>query len=382
MFLALLKKEFKRFIRNKGNVVLLFLFPIVLITVLSAGLKDMMSNEEVFNNDGEKSIVYYTVNDNSIYKEGFNEFINGVEDSLSIEFKKTSSVEDVKKDVDEYNALAYINVKEEGFEFYSSSKGERGTTKIFKSIFDSVLDKYAAMTTISKYNSEAFKNFIQNKYDSYLEKNDNGDIEDLTSSQYYTFAELGLIILYISMIVCQSVCDEKYLRTLSRIRMSRVKEETLIASKVVFGTIISFIQTMIVYFYSTFALDVDWGENTIKFIIMFVALGLFVSSFSALLGIVVKDKDSISGTINAVIIVICFFGGSYCPLSSIMSIPFIAKLAYVSPLYWINASISSLLRGIECNAYYISLGISIGLVLLIIMIYFIALRRREDIASV
>ena len=42
MFLSLLKKEFKYFIRQKSNVVLLMVFPIILITTLSLGLKDLM----------------------------------------------------------------------------------------------------------------------------------------------------------------------------------------------------------------------------------------------------------------------------------------------------------------------------------------------------
>ena len=42
MFINMLKKEFTIFFRNKGEVFMLFVFPIILITTLSLGLKSMM----------------------------------------------------------------------------------------------------------------------------------------------------------------------------------------------------------------------------------------------------------------------------------------------------------------------------------------------------
>lgn len=380
MFLALLKKEFKQFTRNKGNVFMLFLFPIILIGVLSAGLKDMMSNKDVFKEDEKSAIVYYSIEENSKYKEGFKQFVNGVEDAVSIEFKDVESLDSVKDKVDNYEALAFISADNDGFNFYSSAKGENVRIKIFKSIFDSVIDKYAAMTTIGEYNPSAFMNFVQNEYDKYLEKNKD-DTTELSSSEYYTFAELGLIILYVSTTVAESVSNEKTLKTINRIRMSKVKEGTLIACKVAFGTFISLVQTVIVYVYSTFFLDVEWGKNTFKFIVMFVALGFFVSVFGAVLGIIAEKNESIEGGLNAIIIVVCFLGGCYCPLENIVSIPFVDKLMNLSPTYWINNSVGSLLRNVESNAYLISLSISIGLGLILMIFYLTVLRRREEIAN-
>ena len=49
-----------------------FLFPIVLITTLSLRLDDLMNDEiEIFGENDENSIVYYSLEDNSKYKEGF-----------------------------------------------------------------------------------------------------------------------------------------------------------------------------------------------------------------------------------------------------------------------------------------------------------------------
>ena len=44
MFIKLLKKEIKQFLRSKSNLIMLFLFPVILITTLSFGLKSLMEN--------------------------------------------------------------------------------------------------------------------------------------------------------------------------------------------------------------------------------------------------------------------------------------------------------------------------------------------------
>ena len=61
MFIQLLKKEIKQFLRSKSNLIMLFLFPIILITTLSFGLKSLMENtsDKIFEGN-ENNIVYYS----------------------------------------------------------------------------------------------------------------------------------------------------------------------------------------------------------------------------------------------------------------------------------------------------------------------------------
>ena len=44
MFIQLFKKEIKQFFRSKSDLIMLFLFPVILITTLSFGLKGLMEN--------------------------------------------------------------------------------------------------------------------------------------------------------------------------------------------------------------------------------------------------------------------------------------------------------------------------------------------------
>jgi len=59
----------------------------------------------------------------------------------------------------------------------------------------------------------------------------------------------------------------------------------------------------------------------------------------------------------------------------------INKLMYFSPIYWINTAISSLLCGIESNAYVIALALPLGLSALCLLFYFGILRKRGGFAN-
>ena len=381
MFLAMLKKEIKQVLRAKRTLIFMFIFPIVLITTLSVGLKSMMTSGDIFGSGDEYSKVYYTLDEDSKYNHGFLEFKQGVEEAVNIKFEETSSLDNVKDDVDKYNALAHIEVTDTGYKFYSSKNGEKVTAKIFESIFKSVLNEYASYETIAEYNPKAFANLVKDKYDDYVVKKDVSGARDITSSEYYTFAELALIIFYVSGIVGESVYNENWLTTINRIRLSKVNESVLIGAKVLVGIIISIFHRLLVYVYSSKVLDVNWGENTFKFMIIFLAFGIFASVMGAIFGLMAKNHNTVSGILNVVTIVICFLGGCYVPLHMIIGMSPINKLVYLSPIYWINTAISSMLCGIESNAYLIALGVPLGLSAICILVYLGILKNKGGLAN-
>ncbi|ADL52488.1 ABC transporter permease [Clostridium cellulovorans] len=380
MFLAMIKKEIKQLLRTRKTLVTMFVFPIVLITTLSLGLKNMMSSGDIFGSGEKYSKVYYTIDDEK-YKEGFFHFKEAIEGSVNIKFDETSSLDEVKDEVDQYDALVYIDVKSDGFDIYSSKNGESMKTKIFRSIFESLLNEYAVYDTVGQYNPKAFEKFVENKYDEYVVKKDVGGVRDITSAEYYTFAELALIILYVATMISESVYKEKQLTTINRIRLSKTKETALVGAKVLVGIIIAILQTALVYVYSSFVLDVNWGEHTLKFISMFLAFGIFASVIGAIAGILAKNDTTAAGILNAITIVTCFLGGAYTPVSTLVGMAGVNKLMYLSPIYWINTAISSLLCGIESNAYIIALAVPLGLSTVCLIMYFGVLRNKGGIVN-
>ena len=70
ILLSMIEKELKQFFRDKGSVIMMFIFPIALITCLSFSLKSFMGGAYNFF----RKKVLYTIENNSKYEEGFNEF--------------------------------------------------------------------------------------------------------------------------------------------------------------------------------------------------------------------------------------------------------------------------------------------------------------------
>ena len=381
MFLAMLQKELKQVLRAKKTFIFMFVFPLVLITTLSAGLKSIMTSSDIFGSGNEYSKVYYTANEASKYNHGFIDFKQGVEEAVNIKFEETFSLDTVKDKVDKYDALAHIEVTDTGYKFYSSKNGEKFTGKVFESIFKSILNEYASYETIAEYNPKAFENLVRDKYDDYVVKKDISGARDITSSEYYTFAELALIILYVAGIVGELVYSEIYFTTINRIRLSKSKEISFLGAKILTGVIISAMQILLVYGYTSTVLDVNWGDNTFKFMAMFLSFGIFASVIGGTLGTVAKNYNTASGILNVVTIVICFLGGCYVPINMIIGMSPLNKLVYISPIYWINTAISSMICGIESNAFLISLGVSLGFSAVCILIYIAVLRNKGGLAN-
>ena len=383
MFLNMLKKEFTVFFRNKGEVFMLFVFPIILITTLSLGLKSMMEyGSDIFEQDGKDSILYYSIDDDAVeYSMGFISFKEGVEDAVSLKFEETSSLEEVQEEVDNYDAVAFVNVEKDGFSFYTSNKGEKIQSKVVKSMFENLLNEYSIYSTVGQYNKEAILNLVNTEYESYVENESIGDARDITSTEFYTFAELALIVMYIATYIAESVYNENKLNTINRIKLSKSSEHMIIFAKVVMGCIISIMQTILVYIYTSLCLDLDWGENTLKFFTLYIALGLFASTLGVVVGTISKKDTTSAAILNAIIIFVSFLGGCYVPLSEVIKMPGVNNLVYLSPIYWIDTTISSSLCNIQSNSYTIAMAVPISLSLVMVLIYLLRVRRKGGLAN-
>lgn len=373
MFWELLKKEIKQFSRSKGDLIMLFAFPIVLITILSVGLKDIMDGTaNVFEDD----IVYYKISEQSEYSDGLIMFKDSVESKYDIEFKEIESQDKAKKAVDKGKALLYISVDSNGYKMYRAND-ENFSSKMLRSIFQVVMNEYDTYTTIAEYNPQQMSNLIEKQYDSYIEEQNGKCKKGVTSAEYYTFAELALIILYISATVGEHVAREEELTTINRIRMSKVSERQIVLSKVSLGIIIGIIQVLLVYVYSSTILKVDWGESTLKLLVLFLDLVVFSSVLGAILGLVIKKAAVLNGLLQVLIVFFCALGGCYVPIHVLIISPVLAQIVKISPMYWINVATSTMVCGYESDAYKIALIILAVMSIIMILIYLIGFNKKE-----
>ena len=232
---------------------------------------------------------------------------------------------------------------------------------MFKSMLESLFNQYGAYGTIVELNPESFRNLVQNAYDEYVVSEDVNGKRTVTAAEYYTFAELVLIILYISSITSISLYKEKYLNTMSRMKICNISYVSILTSKVILGIIIGIIQISVVFIVSRFMLNVNWGNNLGSIFLVLICLIIFSSILGVVTSVIFKDHKTSTSVCNILIIIMGLLGGSYMPISLITSSPITNLVAKISPTYWANISILSLSYGIKTIYPYISIIISIGL---------------------
>ena len=354
----LVKKELMHFFKNKMDIVTMVIFPIVLILVMGTSLKGIMN---VDTNIFKDEVVFYSIDcKNNTYIKNFEIIKSNLEKNYNIKFKLIEDIITVKENVNLEKSLAYISINNNGYEFYRNENVENISQKIFRNMFEQFLHKNSLVETISENNINIVNyKSINEQVINLKEKNLNSNGVD--SYTYYTFAELVLIILYISSITSISLYKEKYLNTMSRMRICNISYLSILTSKVVLGIIIGIIQISVVFIVSRFMLNVNWGNNLGSIFLVLICLIIFSSILGVVTSVIFKDHKTSTSVCNILIIIMGLLGGSYMPISLITSSPITNLVAKISPTYWANISILSLSYGIKTIYPYISIIISIGL---------------------
>lgn len=356
-----------QFFRNKTDVLTMFVFPIVLIVVMGASLNGLMN---VDKNIFENNTIYFKIHDlkkEEKYLKVFYDFKNSCEESIKVKFEGIENDNKARDLVNKGYALAFININKDSYDFYKSENKEIGSQKIFKNIFEQYLERYALIESLGSMN-EVFIQDIDDK-ESIIDLKEEGiNNSGIDSFTYYTFAELILIILYVAGITSVSMYKESFQSTFTRLRMSKAKKLSVIFSKIILGVLIGLIQVMIIYFVSTIFLKISWGENLLQLFIVLISFSIFSSVLGVVVSMIFNDNKTSSSVINTLIIILGFLGGSYMPISLIKSTPITNILCQLTPTYWANISLLSLSTGINTSYTYISIFVSLGLSVVLIMV--------------
>lgn len=371
ILISLIKKEVLHFFRNKSNVATMFIFPIVLIVVMGFSLNGLMNvDHNIFGNEK----VYYkvnTINYDSRYLQVFNSFKESCENNMKIEFEEISNESEGKGKVNNSQGLAFVNIYEDKYDFYRSENKESTAQKIFRSVFNQYLEKYAVIDTIIDENPNILDDIIDDISNSIVREEGIGS-EGISSFTYYTFAELVLIILYVSQITSVSAYNEKFENTLERLKLSKASDSSIILSKIILGLIVGIFQITIVYFVSTVFLNINWGENLKVMMMVLISLIIFSSILGVTISFCFKDSKTASSIINILLIVLGFLGGSYVPISLIKSNVVTNILCKMTPTYWANISLLSLSSEIRSNYSIISIIISLELSIILLAVCIIS----------
>ena len=362
--LILVKKELLQFFRNKTDVLTMFLFPIVLIIVMATALKGVMDTDK---NIFENKKIYYMVNNkykDEKYLNVFYNFKDFCEQSLNVKLEKVEDIDKTRNIVNKGDAIAFINIKKDSYDYYMNENKESIEQNIFKNMFEQYLDKYGLIESIN-YND--IKK-VMNKPNLITLKNEGISNSGFDSFTYYTFSILILIILYISGITSISMYNDKSQGTFTRLKISRTNNLTIIASKIILGVIVGILQVIVIYIISNIFMQVNWGEKFIQMLIVLISFITFSSVLGISMSMIFDEIKTANSVINILIIVLGFLGGLYIPISLIKSINIINNLCQFTPTYWANISLLSISSGLSGKYIYTSIFLSLGLSIILITI--------------
>ena len=103
---VILKKELKAFFTNKGNLVFMFLLPILLISIFSFALGDYVKAEYGTFENGK--MLYYNDNASSEMSEKFALISEKINSATGVTFEQVADIQSAKEQVESSEAYGLI----------------------------------------------------------------------------------------------------------------------------------------------------------------------------------------------------------------------------------------------------------------------------------
>lgn len=367
ILLTLIKKEIIQFFRSKSDVIIMLIFPVILIFVMGKSLNGLMGMEKDIFND---KIIYYRVNapiENEQDLQRFYDFMIHFEKNTNVKFIENSNYNEATRDVNNNKAICFIDIYDNDINYFRNEKKESTESKVFRNLYEQYMKKYTFFQSIYKSNPQQIKNVLDYEIKIFL-INEGINAKEVNSFTYYTFAILVLIILYISSLTSTAMYKERFLHTMTRLKVSNTKKINILLSKIALGIIVGVLQIIIVYISSTKFLKVNWGENLPYIFMVLMSLVVFSSVLGIFMSMIFSDQKTAYTVNNILIIIMGFLGGSYVPMCLIKSVRVTSFLAQIMPSYWANISLLGLSYNVQTKYYIISICISLGLSVLMLII--------------
>ena len=297
----------------------------------------------------------------------FYDFMINFEKKTNVKFIENKNYKEAINDVNNNKAICFMDIYDNKINYFRNEKKESTESKIFRNLYEQYRRKYSFLQTISKSNLNQMTNLSNYQMKISL-KDENINEEEINSYTYYTFAELILIILYISTLTSISMYKERFLHTMTRLKVSNTNRFNILASKIDLGIIIGLMQTLVVYIVSAKLLHVNWGDNLTYIMLVLISFIIFSSVLGIFISMIFHNQKTAYTVNNILIIIMGFLGGSYVPICLVKSSRITSFLCNIMPNYWANIALLGLHYNMETKYYIISILISLSLSLIMLIV--------------
>ncbi len=354
MFGIILRKEIKSYFRSAGNWIFVFALPILLILLMSSALDGYMSTDFRTFDDGK---VYYFYEEKTDFNaEKVNQFEALLLQSTRVVMEEVSNFEQGVKDVNSSKAFGIMKIFDDNISYYRSPYNETEGGKIVHSLFEQVIGK-----DITALNDSVRVTTLETT--------------PVDSASYATFTYLAFVILFIALMTGHSVNDERVYGTIERIKISKAGLNALLLSKVVLGVLIGILQIATVWTFSTLVLGISWGSQAPIMFLVLLCLAVMSSIFGVVIGMISGNKAIADNTVLMTVMLSGYVGGALSPIYLLENANILNQIIKISPLYWTGRSLTNLYVNIMNSTTYASIGVSLGLTLLFLLIYKLQIRK-------
>ncbi|MBU3111226.1 ABC transporter permease [Clostridium lacusfryxellense] len=369
--ISIIIKEVKQSFRDRKSMAMMILFPIALIVVISAAFSSSFSSSIDI---GTPKVLYSIEGSGSTSDNFRTSFIEKGKD-FKIEFTKMKDINSAKKKLisKEYDAIVQMKSDNE-IEFYKSN-GESLRAGVVESILSTYVQEFNVVMDISKVNPKIIGSLLSDSKNDYSTITSVNKSSQPSSLDYYTIAEIALIIMYAGLAGLYGIASEKNSKTRDRILISPVRKYEFLIGKTIGGVAGTILQIAIVILFSKYVLKSNWGNDIFTVLLIFISQIIMAISIGVGLGFIFKNENVANGIINFMIPVMVFLGGSYMPVDGFGSKTFQA-ITYLSPVRWVNRSIFDVIY--NSNYSKVPFAILINLSIAVIFLAISSLLFRKE----
>ncbi len=326
MFFSLLKKDFKLALSNPLHILIVFIIPLLVIVLFGFTMENYMSGNYGTLDDAK---LFY-INDSASAEnlERFSEIEDTMKEKIGVEFEEVSDYSKACNDVEKSKAFGVVRITSEGFSYFRSDFNETYGGSIVRSLFTELAEDKSDDATLSVKSVDL-------------------NVKRVNADVYYTFAGLAISILFLGVIMSNSLCRDHDAGTFDRIKMSKTGVPMVMLSKFICGVIFGIIQIFFSLGVATLVYNISWKYNFCMILLVHFVVMIFSLSFGLMVGMLIRNATTSFGAISFCVMIENYLGGSVTPLYLLEKIPVLKHIIKISPVYWTNQSLTNLYNDIN-----------------------------------
>lgn len=323
----------KRTVRDKMFTLIMLVFPMLLIWILGSAFGGIMDDG---GDDSEPMIsanLIYTVTGESQMSEIFTEYM--ADDNEYFSMTRFDDIDAGKEKIVRNEFDAYVVIDQNKIILYKNSYYNFNSS-MGELIIKAFADDYNLMYEIALTDPSLLQGAA--------ETNEAGFTKEVTfdrqrtagAMDYYGVSMSTMFIFYGMIFLATYFAGNRINKTEDRIRASGAGILTYQWGTALGNIVLILVQSIIIFTAGIVFFKVYWGNALGIGILVVFAEIIMISSIGTLLGLTMKNENTIAGISQLVIPAIVFLGDGYTHIGGTGVILTIKK---ISPMYWINHGI-------------------------------------------